>query len=101
MEGQPQLRRGQVDSRAGEERVTDGAWGFPGCEVEGGRDVGQVEGGEVGRGCPCPWRGVCIMHRWPLAGLGLRAQGESGRMVALRIQKAGLPRFASSSFVLS
>ena len=45
MEGQPQLRRGQVDSRAGEERVTDGAWGFPGCEVEGGRDVGQVGGG--------------------------------------------------------
>lgn len=85
VEGQPQLRRGQVDSRAGEERVTDGAWGSPGSEVEGwGRDVGQ-ERGEVGRGCPCLRRGVFIAHRRLLAGLGLRAQ-ESGRTGALRIQ---------------
>ena len=42
VEGQPQLRRGQVDSRAGEERVTDGAWGSPGSDVEGwGWDVGR------------------------------------------------------------
>lgn len=45
MEGQPQLRRGQVDSRVGEERVMDGAWGFPGSEVEGGAGCGSGEGG--------------------------------------------------------
>jgi len=45
VEGQPQLRRGQVDSRAGEECVTDGAWGSPGSDVEGGWDMGQVRGG--------------------------------------------------------
>lgn len=69
------------------------------AKLRGGRDVGQVRG-EVGRGCPCPWRGVCITHRWPLAGPGLRAQGESGRTVALRIQKAGLPQVCFLFFCL-
>ena len=48
VEGQPQLRRGQVDSRAGEECVTDGAWGSPGSDVEGGGDMGQVRGEQGG-----------------------------------------------------
>lgn len=100
VEGQPQLRRGQVDSRAGEECVTDGAWGSPGSDVEGGWDMGQVRG-EAGRGSPCPWRGVCITHRRPLAGPGLRAQEELGRTGALRIQRAGLPQVCFLFFVLS
>ena len=36
VEGQPQLRWGQVDSRAAEEHVMDRAWGSPGSEVGGG-----------------------------------------------------------------
>lgn len=46
VEGQPQLRWGQVDSRAAEERVTDRAWGSPGSEVGGGAGTWVRRGGK-------------------------------------------------------
>lgn len=101
MKRQPQLRRGQVDSRVGKEHMTDGAWGSPGSEVGGGgQDMGQARG-EAWRGYLCPQREVYITHRQPLAGPGLRAQEELGRTGALRIQRAGLPQVCFLFFVLS
>ena len=67
VEGQRQVRWGQVSRRAGEEHVSDGAWGSPGNKVEGGWDVGQVRG-DAGRGYRCPQRGVCVTTGGPWQG---------------------------------
>ena len=61
------MRWGQVSRRAGEEHVSDGAWGSPGNKVEGGWDVGQVRG-DAGRGYRCPQRGVCVTTGGPWQG---------------------------------